>query len=469
MAIRDIGAGVSEIQFFQGRSGAPEEVGPEWVRGTRQLRDKLLVPRDPRGIVLACGFLAAAALGVNALVFGDPLGYAYLAGAAIGYFFLQTRLVPTALWLLISFGGAAGATAGNSSGWIVCGLGLLLAVVSLLPVPAEFRDGAPRRELPEAGSLELHAGEANGQSNGSIPDSSSFLEEQPESSRILEVRAATSDEPRPTGDNSFGDGLGLNEPVDNQIPSSAPAATVARVSISTMGRLCIQVNGRDLTERVNEQPRLEFLLSYLLARTVRGDTGIQRPALAEEVAPGISPVSQRDRLRKTLYALLSTLGPEAKGFLRVTSTHVTLDLSSLDVDVIVLEQLSRQIGRRNALIDAELADQIRVLLEQTAGEFLAGFSELEQQVTAGHGSASQVVGEAEVLIAGWRADLVQALAAYNEAAGHPQASIAYLKSALAESPQRQDLARLLVAAYVQTGQTARASEARLEYDLTQER
>ncbi|HXC79288.1 MAG TPA: tetratricopeptide repeat protein, partial [Candidatus Acidoferrum sp.] len=70
---------------------------------------------------------------------------------------------------------------------------------------------------------------------------------------------------------------------------------------------------------------------------------------------------------------------------------------------------------------------------------------------------------------GWRADLVQALAVYNEAAGHPQASIAHLRSALDQSPQRQDLARLLIAAYLQTGQTTRASEARREYDLVQGR
>ena len=466
MAIRDMQTLPGQFQLTVGRSGVPEEVGPEWVLGIRQLLDKLLVPRDPRGIVLACSFVAAAALGISALVLGDPLGYAYVAAAAVGYFFLQTRLVPTVLWLLISFGGAAGATAGNSSDWIVCGLGLLLAAVSLLPTPADFRDEAPTRELPEAESLELQAAEANGQGNGSIPDSSRFLEERPESSRILEVRAAASDEPRPAGDKSFGDELGLNEPAGSQIPSPAPAPTIPRVSISAIGRLRIRVSGRDITARLNEQPRLEFLLSYLLARTIRGDTGIQRPALAEEVAPGISTVSQRDRLRKSLYALLSTLGPEAKGFLRVTSTHVTLDLSAVDVDVITLEQLSRQISRRKTLIDAELANQIKVLLEQTAGEFLAGFSELEQQVTAGHGSAAQVVEEARMLIASWHADLVQALATYNEAAGHPQASIAYLKSALAESPQRQDLARLLVAAYLQTGQTARASEARLEYDLT---
>jgi len=419
------------------------------VQGIRQLLDKLLVPRDPRGIVLACGFVGAAALGVSALVFGDPLGYAYLAAAAIGYFFLQTRLVPTVLWLLISFGGAAGAIAGNTSDWIVCGLSLVLTVASLLRVLATFRGAAAEPDAVDHDLRPLPSAGTNGHQNGADLESSRFLEESPETSRILELPEAAA-----------GGG------------SSSPAApSASRVRIRTMGRLRLEVNGRDLTQRLNEQPRLEFLFSYLLARTVRGaDSAIDRPALADEVAPGISTGSQRDRLRKQISALKSTLGPEAKGFLLVNSTHVRLDLSEVDIDIVALEQMARLASRQTVLIDPDLAEQIRGLLEETAGgEFLAGFSELEQQVTAGRGTASQIVEEARALIAGWRADLVLSLAAYNEAAGHPQASIAYLKSALAQCPHRQDLARLLVAAYLQTGQTARASEARLEYDLTQER
>src|SRR5258708_9808186 len=77
-------------------------------RRRRAVLDALLVPRDARGIVLACGFVATAALGVSALLVGDPIGYGYLVGAAIGYFFLQTRLVPPVLWLLISLGGEGG-------------------------------------------------------------------------------------------------------------------------------------------------------------------------------------------------------------------------------------------------------------------------------------------------------------------------------------------------------------------------
>ena len=129
--------------------------------------------------------------------------------------------------------------------------------------------------------------------------------------------------------------------------------------------------------------------------------------------------------------------------------------------------MSAQVSRRHGLIDLALAEEVRRLLETTAaGEFLAGFSELEHQVTGGRGSAGQVVDEARSLITGWRADVTAALARHLEAAGRPRSSIVYLQSALSQCPQREDLARLLVAAYLQTGQTARAEEIRLEYELS---
>ena len=448
---------------------SPREGGLGRRRGSFQILDTLLVPRDARGIVLACGFVAVAALGISALTFGDPLGYGYLAAAAMGYFFLQTRLVPTALWLLVSFGGAAGAMAGNPSGWIVCGLGLLLAVVSLLPVPAAFRGEPVKAEVRPSLSSASGASE-----NAASVESSRKLEVSPiRTSRSPEVGAVEAGGRAPIEGIKPGDPVDLagSDLADLTLPTADPKSLAARVAIKTIGRLRLEINGRDLTQRLNEQPRLEFLFSYLLARATRAaDAAIDRPALADEVAPGIPAGNQRDRLRKQLHALQSTLGSEAKTLLRINNTHVTLDLTGVDIDTVALEQMSRLVGRRKTLIGGDLADQIRALLEETAGgEFIAGFSELEHQVTAGNGTASQTVDEARALIAGWRADLVQALADYNGAAGYPQRSIAYLKSALTQCPQRQDLARLLVAAYLETGQTARAAEARLEYDLTQEK
>src|SRR5579859_7983578 len=72
MGFRDMQAASQRLKGMQTAIVAPKEGGPSRVRGDRQLLDKLLVPRDPRGIVLLCGFIAAAALGASALLYGDP-------------------------------------------------------------------------------------------------------------------------------------------------------------------------------------------------------------------------------------------------------------------------------------------------------------------------------------------------------------------------------------------------------------
>jgi two-component SAPR family response regulator len=213
---------------------------------------------------------------------------------------------------------------------------------------------------------------------------------------------------------------------------------------------------------------LKFLFSYLLARSVRErDGSIDRTAVALEMAPGLDPSTQRDRLRKTLHALRVALGSDLKRLIHVTSAQVRFDLSEADLDVHELSQLSAKLNRRHGLLDAELAEEVRTLLEATAGgEFLSGFSDLEYDVTEARGDAGRIVADDRQRIAGWRADLTASLARYLEAAGRPQSSIAYLRSALSQSPDREDLARLLLAAYLQTGQTARADEVRAEYKLS---
>jgi tetratricopeptide repeat protein len=373
----------------------PGEGGRGRPPGMVSFLDALVMPRDARGIVLACGFVGTAALGANALLLGDPIGFGYCLVAGVGYLFLQTRLVPGVLWLAIGLGGVAGATAGNSSDWLVTALAIAMGLVALLRPAQE-----PRWDT--SGRLE---------------------------------------------------------------PSPAP-----RRAITTLGGLKLAVGGRDLTARLTDRPRLHFLFACLLARAVGGrDSAIDRAALADEVAPGIASASQRDRLRKQLYKLQAALGRGFKGILRVNNVRVSLDLSGIEVDFVRLEDLSRLVRRRQGLIDQPTADTVRDVLETTAGgEFLAGFSELEQQVTAGRGTAAQAVDAARVAVAEWQSDLALALAEYQQAAGRPQASIAHLQSALAQSPMRQDLARRLVSAYLQTGQTARASETSLEYELNQE-
>src|SRR6185437_4043796 len=85
-------------------------------------RDRLVgwagVPRDPRGIVLACGFVATAGVGAVALSDGDPIGWGYLALAACGYFFVQTRLMPAFVWLVVAAMGLWGWWSGAPGAWV---------------------------------------------------------------------------------------------------------------------------------------------------------------------------------------------------------------------------------------------------------------------------------------------------------------------------------------------------------------
>jgi DNA-binding SARP family transcriptional activator len=467
MAIWDRRAALVPVKRSQEGMASPGR-GSVGCEGTLQLLGRLLVPRDPRGIVLLCGFVGCAAFGLLALLTppGDPIGWAYLGTALVGYLFIQTRGVPTFLWLLIAAGGATVAVAGNASGWVETGLGILLAAVALVSPPAEFR-GLAEGQKATPGHIERSMPEASPTGRSEVKvETSRKLEDSPtRTSRTVEdssVRLSTNAE---VGIAASGD-RNDHVQVDDQ-PNRAAAADATQMAIRAMGHLRLEAYGRDLTKRLNEQPRLEFLFSYLLARTTSGgDVGVDRAGLADEVAPGLPASAQRDRLRKQLYALREALGSELRGLVQINSSHVRLDLEHVEFDVAMLRELSKRVSRRAALIDTELVDEVRRRLDDTAGgEFLASFSELEQQVTEGHGTALNAVEEARAEIVGWRSDLVHALAEYHQAAGRPQASIAYLNAALALAPQRQDLARLLVAAYLQTGQTARADQARREYDL----
>jgi hypothetical protein len=435
----------------------PREEGLGRRARSGDLLELLLIPRDPRGIVLACGFVAMAALGLNALVSGDWIGFAYVLAAGLGYLYLQTRLVPATVWLAVGVGGVLAATAGATSNWIVVGLAGLLTVIAALPPAATDISGS-------SGKLELQGGRPQLELVPAQPPTQ-------ETSRKAEVRLEGSsdgehaiEEPQPSRPEIAPSNGQL---AADQSPPGA-ASRPNRVRLRTIGPFSIEVDGRDHTRRLREQPRLEFLLSYLIARAVpTPGVAVDRSLFAAEMAPDISLVSQRDRLRKRLNALQSALGAELKGLVRVTSTQIRLEFGGVDVDFVALAEMSSRVSRRQGLIDASLADEISRLLEATAGEFLPRFDELEHQITGGRGGAAEVVRDARIAIAGWRADLTAALAVHLEASGRPQSSIAYLRSALEQSQDREDLARLLVAAYMHTGQIARADEVRLDYRLSQ--
>jgi hypothetical protein len=409
--------------------------------------DALLVPRDARGIVLLCGYVASAAFGVIVLLTppGDPIGWAYIGLAILGYFFIQTRGLTTFLWLLFAAAGAAVVLAGEASGWVECLLGLALAAVGITPLPVEFRQPTdPAVEAMKTGNVVLA-------SVGGVSTSGNAEVSHARTSGNAEVSS---------------NGGSPNGSADTSVKLVAASPKAVDVRISGLGRFQVEADGADVGHGL--EPRLEFLFCYLLARTIGGvDAAADRTALAEEVAPGIGAASQRDRLRKQLYDLQS-LHPVLAKLVQVNRSRVSLDLQGVDFDVTRLLEASHIVAGPDSLIDTPLANRVRSILAKTDGEFLAGFSELERQVTGGRGSAAEVVEHARVLIAGARADLALAVARYDIAAGHAQRAIVYMTQALKQSPGRQDLARALVSAYLQTGQVKLARDARREFDLIEE-
>src|SRR5205814_8607184 len=110
----------------------------------------------------------------------------------------------------------------------------------------------------------------------------------------------------PTAEAPVGETSGKHEVRHGEIPAmnGHPAAAeglptslndVSRIRLRTLGSLLIEVDGRDQTQRVRDQPRLEFFLSYLLARKVCAPADApDRSMIAGELAPpGIPLASQR--------------------------------------------------------------------------------------------------------------------------------------------------------------------------------
>src|SRR2546426_5831862 len=281
--------------------GALGEAGPDAAVHNRLL-ETLGVPDDPRGIVLLCGYVAAAPFGVFALLTppGDPIGWAYIALAILGYWFIPARGLTTFLWLLVAVGGAAVAHAGAASGWLESALGVALALVGLSPSRRHNRGVVPTETTLDERPL------PNGESASLVQGSS---------------------DPSPT------------EPA-----SEALGGTSARLFIRAIGPLRLVVDGRDVTAGLEGKRVLAFLFKYLLARLVLEEPETKRDDLAEELSPRVPEPSRLERLRKQIYKLQKTTPPEVGALVRMNQTHVWLDLESADSDFRQLTELCERIG-----------------------------------------------------------------------------------------------------------------------------
>jgi DNA-binding SARP family transcriptional activator len=212
---------------------------------------------------------------------------------------------------------------------------------------------------------------------------------------------------------------------------------------------------------------LAFIWLYLFVRGLLEPGGrVDRGAFCEEFGPGLSPERQRKRLRDRLDDMFSRDLPGALTSRLITDrTRLSLDLSKCSVDIVRLQELAKQCVAKQGMLTNDLAAEASRALDETEGEFLPDWEEIENETNGGRGAAAEHVRALREIAETARVELLGALAANHVARQEPMKAIPLLEQALERQPEREDLARKLRAAYLETGQHLRAIEIQKDHAL----
>jgi DNA-binding SARP family transcriptional activator len=146
-------------------------------------------------------------------------------------------------------------------------------------------------------------------------------------------------------------------------------------------------------------------------------------------------------------------------------TQLRLDLSKCSIDVVRLQEIAKHCGAKQGMLSSDLAAEANRVLDETEGEFLPGWEEIENETNGGRGAATEYVCTLRQVADTARVDIMGALAANHLARQEPRKAIPLLEQAMERQPQREDLARTLRAAYLETGQHLRAFEIQKDHAL----
>jgi DNA-binding SARP family transcriptional activator len=252
------------------------------------------------------------------------------------------------------------------------------------------------------------------------------------------------------------------------VKPQSPAMPPTYLGIDTLGGLGLRHDGQDFGSDVMKRPVIAFIWLYLLLRALTNPKDrVMRAELADELTPGMSPEKQRTRLRNRLSNMLNgTLpAPLAARMVVDLDESVRLDLNQCSIDLLRLEEMAAECVAKEGILSPNLIDDATVLLDGSAGEFLPGWEQLEKEVNGARGAAGDLVRQLRQRAETARIDLMGALAANLIARQEPSRAIPLLEQALERQPDREDLARKLRAAYLETGQHTRAAELQKDHAL----
>jgi DNA-binding SARP family transcriptional activator len=257
------------------------------------------------------------------------------------------------------------------------------------------------------------------------------------------------------------------EDTEEAEPSTASIVEPGHLRIRTFGRIELLQAGQDYAPELLRKKVLAFIWLYLFVRGLFEPGGrVDRGAFCEEFAPGLSPERQRKRVRDRLDDMFNRDLPKALTSRLITDrTQLRLDLSKCSIDIVRLQGLAKQCGEKHGMLTSDLAAEAIRVLEETEGEFLPDWEEIEKETNGGRGAAAEYVRALRELAETARVELMSALAANHVARQEPSKAIPLLEQALERQPEREDLARKLRAAYLETGQHLRAIEIQKDHAL----
>lgn len=384
-------------------------------------RARFRVPSDARGQYLVLAYVVLAVIGIVNLVEQDLYGFALIAAAITGVWLLQRRWFHAILWSWQILLGIVGLFQLDLSALIAIPVGIIGLAVGLAARPQIRLGGVV---MPPPIRVSTPVGPTN------------------------QVMATPATQNSPVAATTFAE------------PGAAlTAAEAVRLRVLTIGRLQIVVRGVDVTKELTGKPMLAFVFLHLLTREIhlRGSV-IRRSALAEEVSPGLPVTQQLRRLRSTLHDMQRKLPEELASRVKVDGESLSFDPSGVELDVEWLRWYDDAV-RRKTLLDPDLERGLAFHLDSTSnGEFLPGWEDIEQKVNGGKGVAGELVTDVRVTVDRLRANLAMVLAHSYLAAGQPAKAARPLQSVLPIASDRDDLQRLLVSVYQQTGQHKKAAE-----------
>jgi len=270
----------------------------------------------------------------------------------------------------------------------------------------------------------------------------------------------------PVGGGSEADDEEAQDDSDGEAGSSA-AADPGHLRIRTFGRLELLQASQDHGPALMAKKVLAFIWLYLFVRALLEPDGrVKRIVFAEEVSPGLSPTKQNKRLRNRIDDMLKRDLPTAlSSRLVVNRNEIGLDLSNSSIDMVRLQEVARLCTDKHGMLTGDLIAEAHRILDETEGEFLPGWDQIETETNGGRGAAHEYVRSLRELAETARIDLMGALASNHMARQQPRKAIPLLEQALERQPDREDLARKLLAAYLESGQPARAAELQKDHAL----